>query len=300
MRKLAVAMVLLVAALLGSTSVSGRDLGARVSIGRQMSVELPHGWRVIRRGRQSNHPSVLASFPVTFSRHPCPCAHPNYRTCGAWCHETGIRAFPAAGALVYIWEFPVPRNPAELGRGFVPRPAAFHVTEKNPRFGETLARELRKTHRQAGHACVEGPGSLPSWWSDFLAARRAFQVEVYLGPQAGPDVRARVDELLDSLRISALRQRVDSAGRPMTLAQFASLRHGESRGAVLRAFGSPESRRRVVRYGFTHEEPRGLRCMYYRRRFPDAGAPWSRSDTFQLCFAGSRLRHRWAYVAARA
>ncbi|HLY50196.1 MAG TPA: hypothetical protein VKR21_13460 [Solirubrobacteraceae bacterium] len=208
-----IAVVLVGAALLGSTAVSGRDLGARMSVGRQMSVELPQGWRLIRNGAasspgtglRSNRPIVLASFPVTFSRHPCPCAHPNYRDCGAWCTETGIRAFPAAGALVYIWEFPVPRNPAELGRGFGPRPAAFYVTEKNSHFAQTLARELRKTHRRAGHACVEGPGSLPSWWSDFLAARRAFQVEVYTGPQAGPNVRAQVNALLDSLRIAPLR-----------------------------------------------------------------------------------------------
>jgi hypothetical protein len=115
----------------------------------------------------------MASFAVAFSRQPCPCAKPNYRTCGEWCHETGVRDFPEAGALVFVWEFPPPRNPADLGRGYVLRPARFRVAERNPHFAEALASELRGPHPKAWHACVEGPGSLPSWWSDFRATGRA-------------------------------------------------------------------------------------------------------------------------------
>jgi hypothetical protein len=91
-----------------------------------------------------------------------------------------------------------------------------------------------------------------------------------------------------------------TAGKPIGLAQFNSLRLGESRTQVMKQFGLPESRQRLVPYGFTHEEPKGKRCIYYRRRFPDAGDPWDSSDTFQLCFSASRLRYKWAYIAARA
>jgi hypothetical protein len=89
-------------------------------------------------------------------------------------------------------------------------------------------------------------------------------------------------------------------GNPITFSQFDSLQMGESQAQVVKQLGVPESRRRVVPYGFTHEEPKGQRCIYYRRRFPDAGDRWSSTDTFQLCFRGSRLRYRWAYIAARA
>jgi hypothetical protein len=91
-----------------------------------------------------------------------------------------------------------------------------------------------------------------------------------------------------------------TAGRPITLAQFKSLQLGESETQVMQQFGLAESRQKVLPYGFTHEEPNQQRCIYYRRRFPDAGDPWSSSDTFQLCFEGAQLRYKWAYIAARA
>lgn len=90
------------------------------------------------------------------------------------------------------------------------------------------------------------------------------------------------------------------AGRSITLARFNALRLGTPEAVIRQKLGLPERRQNVVQYGFTHEEPRGQRCVYYRRRFPDAGDPWNRSDTFELCFAGSRLRYKWAYLAARA
>jgi hypothetical protein len=102
---------------------------------------------------------------------------------------------------VFVWEFPPPRNPAALGRGYRLRPARFRVAQKNPHFPQALARELRILHLEAGHACVEGPGSLPSWWGDFRDTGRVFQVEVYLGPAAGEAVSARVNALLDSLKV---------------------------------------------------------------------------------------------------
>ncbi len=86
----------------------------------------------------------------------------------------------------------------------------------------------------------------------------------------------------------------------MTLAQFQSLRLGESWAGIASKFGPPESRQNVVQFGFTHEEGQKQRCVYYGRRHPDAGDRWSSSDTFQLCFDSSRLRYKWAYIAARA
>lgn len=103
---------------------------------------------------------------------------------------------------MFVWEFSVPPNPADLGRGYGILPTHFRVTDKNPHFAEALAGELRRLHRTTGHACVEGPGSLPSWWSDFRAAGPAFQVEVYLGPAAGQAVRAQLDALLNSLQVA--------------------------------------------------------------------------------------------------
>jgi hypothetical protein len=55
-----------------------------------------------------------------------------------------------------------------------------------------------------------------------------------------------------------------------------------------------------VGLGFIHEGPKGQHCIYYRRQHPDSGDPWNVSDTFQLCFQGSRLRHKWAFIAACA
>ena len=172
-------MVLVIAAACLTTAAptgESNEFVPLLSAGRGIRVRIQPGWHLVQRGVGPSskggrpvpfRPAVLASFPVAFSRHPCPCASPNYRNCGAWCHETGVRNFPAGGALVFMWEFASPRDPADLGRGYVLRPPRFWVTEKNPQFAEALGRELRGLRRKAGHACVEGPGSLPSWSSGF-------------------------------------------------------------------------------------------------------------------------------------
>jgi hypothetical protein len=213
MRRLAI-VLLMAGATLSATPTGASDASVPlVSAGRGLSVRLPRGWHLIRSEagpdqgsrRSLLRPAVMASFAVRFARRPCPCASPNYRTCGVWCEETGIRDWPAAGALVFVWEFPSPRNPADLGRGYRLRPARFLVAQDDPQFAVALSHELRALDVEAGHACVEGPGSHPSWWSDFRDAGRVFQAEVYLGPAAGPAVRARTDALLDSLRVTPLR-----------------------------------------------------------------------------------------------
>lgn len=215
MRTFAVVVFMAVALLIAVAVAGGSDAVApRVSIGHGISARLPRGWHLVQNGVGPSHgprpaslqSAVVASFDVAFATRPCPCANPNYRTCGQWCEETGIRDFPRTGVLVYVWEFPSPRNPADLGRGYRPRlPARFWVAQDDPHFAEVLAHELREAHLKAGHACVEGPGSHPSWWSDFRDAGRVFQVEVYLGTAAGPAVRARADALLDSLNVAPRR-----------------------------------------------------------------------------------------------
>jgi hypothetical protein len=207
---------LIAAASISAALPGGGDASVpRVSVGRGITVRLPRGWYLVQPvigpsygGRPTAlQAGVIASFPVQFGRHPCPCARPNYQTCGQWCKETSILNYPRAGAIGFVWEFPSPRRRADLGRGFVARPTRFRVVQNDSQFAGVLARELRALHRQAGHACVEGPGSHPSWWIDFLDRGRVFQLEVYLGPAAGPAIRQRVDELLDSLNVAPARTR---------------------------------------------------------------------------------------------
>jgi hypothetical protein len=212
-----IAIVPLIAAASISAALPGGGAASapRMSVGRGISLRLPRGWYLVQPvigptygGRPTTlEAGVIASFAVKFGRHPCPCERPNYQTCGRWCEETSILDYPKAGAIVFVWEFRSPRHPADLRRGFSARPARFRVAQNDPHFARALARELRDLHRQAGHACVEGPGSHPSWWSDFLDGGRVFQVEVYLGPAAGPTIRRRLEFMLDSLNIAPARSR---------------------------------------------------------------------------------------------
>jgi hypothetical protein len=210
MRAIAV-VPLLAAASLGAVAPGGSDASPpRVAVGRDISVRVPRGWHVVHevidpnQGGRSGSPEagVIASFAVRFGRHPCPCARPNYRTCGQWCEETSIRNFPSAGAIVFVWEVPAPRKAADLGGGFVARAARFRVAQHDPHFAESLARVLGRLRHRAGPACVAGPGSPPSWSSGFLDTGRAVELEVYLGPAAGPTIRRRLDGLLNSLQIA--------------------------------------------------------------------------------------------------
>jgi hypothetical protein len=206
-----VAVLVVVAATLAMAAIAGSaERLPRRSLGGGISAELPHGWHLIRAGTWPKRgrpvplkPAVLASFRVVYGRHPCPCATPNYRSCGGWCEEPSVRNFPLTGVLVYVWQFAVPRNPALLGRGFALHHPRFQVVQRDQQFARAVSRELGSRHLKAGHVCVEGPGSHPSWWSDFKERGRAFQVEVYLGPGVRQADLARADSLLDSLDIAA-------------------------------------------------------------------------------------------------
>jgi hypothetical protein len=199
MRRVAIAVLVAAASLSAEapTGISDATV-ARVPAGGGISLRLRQGWDLVR-GVGPYQPAVVGSFTVAFARHPCRCAKPIVRNCGKWCAEPSIPNFPRAGALLFIWEYPPPRNSAEVSR--IPRrPARFVVAQDNPHFADALARELRHRGVTAGHACA-GP---PSWVSDFRDAGRLFQLEAYLGPAAGRQVRARMDALLSSLKVAPL------------------------------------------------------------------------------------------------
>jgi len=90
-----------------------------------------------------------------------------------------VRNFPRAGAFLFVWEYPQ-LDAAQLRR-FPRRPARFQVAQENPHWYECAG---------------------PSWGTVFRASGRGFQVEVYLGPAAGPKVRARMDAMLNSLEVA--------------------------------------------------------------------------------------------------
>lgn len=152
---------------------SGATMG-REATGAGLSVRVPVGWHLIgRRLTDVVEPAqrlAVATFDVRLASHPCECGEPN------------VRNFPRTGAFVFIWEYRERLSRAQLSR--VPRrPASFHVTQDNRHWFECAG---------------------PSWTAGFRDAGRVFQVEVYLGPGAGRNVRLRMDALLDSLRVARL------------------------------------------------------------------------------------------------
>lgn len=136
-----------------------------------LRVRLPVGWRVIRR-RLTNvlYPVpalAVASFPVRVGR-PCGCGQPN------------ILDFPRTGAFLFVWEYThAPKT--RLFWRLPPLPHRFHI----PRSGGQR------------YQC----GS-PSWPGGARAGDNTFQLEVYLGPEAGPKAITQMDALLASLRLA--------------------------------------------------------------------------------------------------
>jgi hypothetical protein len=177
-RKRLVAVVVVVLAALATAGAAGSDRTiGRVSLAGRLSVRVPPGWHVLH-GWLSDvvDPAprlAIASFPVRLSRRTCECGFPN------------VVDFPGDGAFVFGWEYlSYPRR--QLAR--VPR--------RPVRFSLEAGRGV--------HLTCDGPTDEFS----FRAAGRVFQVEVYLGPRAGPALRAQTSAALDSLRVGAL------SGRP--------------------------------------------------------------------------------------
>jgi hypothetical protein len=166
----------------GPTGLAASSRGAwagagLVPAGAGLSVRVARGWHLIHRhltdvldpaGRLA-----LASFAVRLARHPCACGWSN------------VSNLPRAGGFVFVWEYLRPGGPG-LNR-IPPRPARFMISQGNPHWFECAG---------------------PSWGTALRASGRVFQVEVYLGPSAGPMVRAAVDAMLYSLRVERRARRV--------------------------------------------------------------------------------------------
>ena len=160
-------------AVVGASADSADRRSARATLPGKVSISVPAGWHVLH-GWLSDviDPAArlaVASFPASLSRHTCSCGFPN------------IVSFPRDGAFIFVWEYVRPFARRALAR--VPRrPTSFRLAAGG-----------------GVHQICDGS-------SDTFAFRDAghvFQVEVYLGPAAGPVLRAQTTAALDSLRAIA-------------------------------------------------------------------------------------------------
>jgi uncharacterized protein (DUF736 family) len=169
-KTLVVLVMVAIAALAAAGQAGGDHPDGRVSVAGQLSVRVPAGWHLLRGWLSDvTDPAprlAMASFPARLSRHTCECGFPN------------VVNFPRNGAFVFVWEYlRYPRR--RLAR--VPRrPARFSLATG---VGVLLT-------------CEGADGGFY-----FKDAGRVFQVEVYLGPEAAPALRARAAAALDSLRV---------------------------------------------------------------------------------------------------
>jgi hypothetical protein len=163
-------MVMVVIAALAAAGMAGGDRAGRgTSISGGVSARVPVRWHILR-GWLSDvvDPAprlAVASFPARLSRRTCACGFPN------------VVNFPRDGAFVFVWEYLHPTRRELVG---IPsRPTRFH-----------LAADARVRKTCAGSSDTYA----------FKDAGRVFQVEVYLGPDAGPALRGRAATMLASLR----------------------------------------------------------------------------------------------------
>jgi hypothetical protein len=183
MRKLALALIA-VPALVAAASTAGVDRGApRTEVGGAISIQVPTGWHLIRNSITDVIDPIprlaIASFAVRLSPRPCECGMPN------------ISHFPRTGAFLFIWEYPHLAGRA-LER-FPRRPPSFRITSTSPQ-----------------EPTCQGPSGAIL----FRSAGGAFQAEIYLGPAAGPDSRARLVAAMNSLRIPFARTSSTAATVP--------------------------------------------------------------------------------------
>jgi hypothetical protein len=160
---------LVIVALVVATAAPADTRSARVSLRGGISIRVPTGWQVVRGWLSDVAIPIprfaVGSFPVRLSHHTCECGMPN------------VVNFPRRGAFLFVWEYPDVR-PAALARAPA-RPLRFHLG----------TRSIQR------YTCAGPSGGLA-----FRDAGRVFQVEVYLGPNAGAATRAKMTALLDSLR----------------------------------------------------------------------------------------------------
>jgi hypothetical protein len=169
-RKLATLLLLGTISVVAAGSADSAAPGRRTFATGRISVRLPPGWRMVH-GWLSDVldpiPRVaIASFPARLSRHTCVCGMPN------------VESFPRTGAFLFVWEYP--NLPRRVLARFPRRPARFRMASERPQ----------------RYVC-QGPSDEVI----FREAGRAFQAELYLGPAAGPRVRARLLATLDSMQV---------------------------------------------------------------------------------------------------
>jgi hypothetical protein len=168
-RLMIVALVTTASVAAGATATTVGARTARVSVRGGISFRLPAGWHLVRGWLSDVAIPIprfaVGSFAARLSRHTCECGMPN------------VRHFPRRGAFLFVWEYPDVRR-AALARAPV-RPARFRIGRRPIQ----------------GFECAGPSGGLA-----FRDAGRVFQVEVYVGPDAGAQTRAEMGALLDSLR----------------------------------------------------------------------------------------------------
>jgi hypothetical protein len=174
MRRFAKVGLIALVSLLASGPASSGDAPGRLATSARapsaiaLRVHMPRGWHLIHRAltevTDPRQALAVASFRVKLG-HPCECGEPN------------VINLPRAGAFLFIWEYARGgANPKKIPS----RPARFRITQ------------IRPNH----YACAG-----PSWLTGFRVGGHAFQVEVHFGPHAGPPTIARMEALLDSLKV---------------------------------------------------------------------------------------------------
>jgi hypothetical protein len=172
-RKALVALAVVTVAALTVVGAAGGDRTPARSIAPgPLIVRVPGGWHLLR-GWLSDviYPVprlAVASFPARLSHQTCSCGFPN------------VLDFPRDGAFIFVWDYlHYPRR--ALAR-VPPRPVRFRLT---PGGG-------------ARHTC-NGPSDEFS----FKDRGQVLQVEVYVGPAAGPVLRSQLAAALASLHVAA-------------------------------------------------------------------------------------------------
>ncbi len=153
----------------GALGPCGPKGGAATLVRRErLSIELPTGWHVHTRPLTSVTDPVqrlsITSFPLRQTRPDTGCFP-----------ATALKALPANGVLIQIWEYP----DAPV-MSFPPRP-----------------RNVRFPYMMTGREC----GGERTTSTLFRDHGRAFQVDVTVGPRAGTAEGRRAGRVVDTLRV---------------------------------------------------------------------------------------------------